>query len=187
MSVKRNFSGQVMVPDNQKALHANEQVGISADTLTAEENFSNRLLEAHRGILQRIMPSAADREVESFKSNLLRIQATSRIEIFQQYKEFQRQSLKDALDSMLINGKTKLRRETAQFFIVQQRELANEVMQIAEDFFIEFEQQLAMADQTKNELIRDKKVQMLQTFIDQFTQSVGLLTERFSDIIKEGV
>ena len=133
------------------------------------------------------MPSDTDREIENFKSNLLKIQAKSRIDIFQQYKEFQRQSLKDALDSLLINGKTKLRRETAEFFIVQQRELADEVMRIAEEFFIDFEHQLEMAEQTKSELIRAKKIQMLETFIDQFTQAVALLTERFSDIIKEGV
>ena len=71
--------------------------------------------------------------------------------------------------------------------IVQQSELAKEVVQIAEEFLNNFEQQLERAEQTKNALIREKKIQMLETLIEQFTQAVTLLTERFSDIIKEGV
>ena len=187
MSLTRKRSDQPVHLNDQKSLKANNQVGVSTSQLQMEDSFSNKLLETHRGILSRLIPSAADEEIEKFKSTLVEIQAESRLDLFRQYKEFQRQSLKDALDALLVKGKIGLRGETTEFFTTQYRELESAVTQIVSDFLNDYEQKLEAAEETKNEFIKKKKIQMLENRIEEFTQAVDLLMERFSDIIKEGV
>ena len=145
------------------------------------------MLEAHRGILSKLIPSEADRKIEKFKSDLIETQAASRLELFRQHKEFQRQALKDALDSLLSNGKIRLRGETAKFFTTQYRELDRSVKQIVDDFLEDCEKRFEDAEATKHALIRKKKEEMIEKRIEEFTQAVDILMARFSAIIKEGV
>ena len=187
ISVMRKRSSELVVLNEKKTLQSNNQVGISTDELKAVEHFSNNILETHRGILSRLMPSEADSQVEKFKASLIEIQATSRLDLFRQYKEFQRQSLKDALDVLLVRGKEELRGETTKSFAFHHSELAKEVTELVDEFLEEFEQKLEKAEETKNEKIRETRIQMLNNRIAEFTQTVDLLMERFSDIIKEGV
>ena len=187
MSFLRKQSGELAPLNDQQASKSHSQVGVSAGQLRTEESFSNKILETHRGILARLIPSDADKEIEKFKANLIETQATSRLELFRQYKEFQRQSLRDALDALLIKGKIGLRGETAEFFATQYRELETSVTQIASDFMDDCEKRLEAAESTKNELIKKKRIQMVENRIEEFTQAVEILMARFSDIIKEGV
>ena len=187
MSFSRKQSGEFAPVIEQKISKSHSQVGVSAGQLQTEESFSNKILETHRGILSRLMPSAADKEIEEFKADLIKTQATSRLELFRQYKEFQRQSLRDALDALLVKGKIGLRGETAEFFATQYRELETSVTQIVNDFLDDCEKRLEDAESTKNELIREKRIQMVENRIEEFTQAVEILMARFSDIIKEGV
>ena len=183
----RKRSNQLVTLNDKKGLQTNSQVAVTTNQLTAEEDFSNRLLEAHRGILQRLWPSEADKEIEKLRSSLVEIQATSRVELFRQYKEFQCQSLRDVLDALLVKGKGELRGDTTREFAVHQAELATEIADLQEDFFEDFEQRLEKAEQTKSKRIREAKERMLNDRIDEFERVVGILMRRFSDIIEEGV
>ena len=118
---------------------------------------------------------------------MIETQATSRLELFRQHKEFQRQALKDALDNLLSNGKAQLRGDTTEFFVTRYRELESTVNQIATDFLNDCEQRFKEVEATKNELIKKKKEEMIENRIEEFTQAVQLLMARFSDITKEGV
>lgn len=187
MSLLRKKSGELTPSNDQNALKTESQVGVSLGQLQAEDSFSNAMLEAHRGILSKLMPSEADRKIEKFKSDLIETQATSRLELFRQHKEFQRQALKDALDNLLSNGKTQLRGETTEFFTTQYRELERSVTQIVNDFLKDCEKRFEDAEATKHALIRKKKEEMIENRIEEFTQAVNILMARFSDIIKEGV
>ena len=180
-------SGALASIDDQQKLKTENQVGTSIGQLQAEDSFSNTMLEAHRGILSKLMPSEADRKIEKFKSDLIEKQAESRLERFRQHKEFQRQALRDALDALLINGKIGLRGETAEYFTTQYRELESTLTQIVTDFLNDCEKRLEEAEATKHELIRKTKEQMINNRIQEFTEAVNLLLSRFSDIVKEGV
>ena len=183
----RKRSNQLVTVKDKKGLQANNQVAVSTNQLIAEDDFSNRLLEAHRGILQRLWPSEADKEIEKLRSSVVGIQATSRIELFRQYKEFHCQSLRDVLDAQLVKGKKELRGDTTREFAVHQAELATEIADLQENFFEDFEQRLEKAEQTKNKRIREAKVRMLNDRIEEFERVVGVLMARFSEIIEEGV
>ena len=187
MSFSRKKSSELEPLSDQKVLKSHSQVGVSAGQLQTEESFSNKILETHRGILARLMPSEADKAIEKFKSDLIETQATSRLELFRQYKEFQRQSLRDTLDALLAKGKIGLRGETAEFFATQYRELETSVTQIVNDFLDDCEKRLEDAESSKNELIKKRKIQIVENRIEEFTQAVDILMARFSDIIKEGV
>ena len=187
MSFSRKKSGEFAPLIEQEASKSHSQVGVSAGQLQTEESLSNKILETHRGILNRLMPSEADKVIEKFKSDLLETQATSRLELFRQYKEFQRQSLRDALDALLVKGKIGLRGETTEFFATQYRELESTVMQILSEFLNDCEKRLEEAEATKHEVIRKTKEQMIMNRMQEFAEAVNLLLARFSDIIKEGV
>ena len=187
MSFSRKKSGELTPSNDQNALKTENQVGVSLGQLQAEDSFSNTMLEAHRGILSKLIPSEADRKIEKFKSDLIETQAMSRLELFRQHKEFQRQALKDALDNLLSNGKTRLRGETTEFFTTQYRELERSVTQIVDEFLKDCEKRFEDAEATKHALIRKKKEEMIENRIEEFTQAVNILMARFSDIIKEGV
>ena len=187
MSFPRKKSGALTPLEDQQKLKPENQVGVSMSQLQAEDSFSNTMLEAHRGILSKLMPSEADRKVEKFKATLIEKQAESRLELFRQHKEFQRQALRDALDALLVNGKIGLRGETAEYFTTQYRELESTLTQIVTDFLNDCEKRFEEAESTKHELIRKTKEQMINNRIQEFTEAVNLLLTRFSDIVKEGV
>ena len=187
MSFPRKKSGELAPLDDQQAVKAEHQVGTSFSQLLAEDSFSNAMLESHRGILSKLIPSEADRKIEKFKSTLIERQAESRLELFRQHKEFQRQSLRDALDALLVEGKIGLRGKTAEFYTTQYRELESSVMQILNEFLNDCEERFEEAEATKHEMIRKTKEQMITKRIQEFTEAVNLLLARFSDIIKEGV
>ena len=187
MSILRKNSGELTPSNDQNVLKTENQVGVSVDQLQAEDSFSNTMLEAHRGILSKLMPSEADRRIEKFKSDLIETQATSRLELFRQHKEFQRQALKDALDNLLSNGKTRLRGETTEYFTTQYHELNRSVTQIVDEFLRDCEKRLEDAEATKHTLIKKKKEEMIEKRIEEFTQAVNILMARFSAITKEGV
>ena len=187
MSFPPKKSGELAPLNDQQPVKAENQVGVSVAQLKAEDSFSNTMLEAHRGILSKLMPSEADRKIEKFKSDLIETQAESRLELFRQHKEFQRQSLRDTLDALLAKGKIGLRGETAEFFATQYRELETSVTQIVNDFLDDCEKRLEDAESSKNELIKKRRIQMIENRIEEFTRAVDILMARFSDIIKEGV
>ena len=187
MSFFRKKPGELAPLNDQHPLKAENQVGISFAQLKVEDSFSNAMIEAHRGILSKLMPSEADRKIEKFKSDLIETQAESRLELFRQHKEFQRQSLRDALDALLVNGKIGLRGETTKYFTTQYQELEGSVMQIYNEFLNDCEKRFEEAEATKHETIRKTKEQMITKRIEEFTEAVNLLLARFSDIIKEGV
>ena len=187
MSFSRKKSGELAPVNDEQAVKAEHQVGTSFSQLLAEDSFSNAMLEAHRGILSKLMPSEADRKIEKFKATLIESQAESRLELFRQHKEFQRQSLRDALDALLAEGKMGLRGKTTAVFTTQYRELEKSVTQILQEFFDDCEQRFEEAEATKHELIRKTKEQMIAKRIEEFTETVNLLMARFSDIVKEGV
>ena len=187
MSFLRKKPGELAPLDDQQAVKAEHQVGTAFAQLKAEDSFSNTMLESHRGILSKLMPSEADRKIEKFKATLIETQAESRLELFRQHKEFQRQSLRDALDALLVNGKIGLRGETTEYFTTQYRELERSVMQIFNEFLSDCEKRFEEAEATKHEMIRKTKEQMITKRIEEFTEAVNLLLARFSDIIKEGV
>ena len=187
MSFLSKKSGELTPVNDQQPLKAENQVGVSVAQLNAEDSFSNTMLEAHRGILSKLMPSEADRKIEKFKASLIEMQAESRLELFRQHKEFQRQSLRDALDALLVEGKIGLRGKTAEFYTTQYRELERSVMQILNEFLNDCEKRFEEAEATKHEVIRKTKEQMITNRIQEFTEAVNLLLTRFSDIIKEGV
>ena len=120
-------------------------------------------------------------------ATLIESQAESRLELFRQHKEFQRQSLRDALDALPAEGKMGLRGKTTAVFTTQYRELERSVMQILQEFFDDCEKRFAEAEATKHEMIRKTKEQMITKRIEEFTETVNLLMARFSDIVKEGV
>ena len=187
MSFPRKKSGELAPLNDQQAVKAENQVGTSFSQLLAEDSFSNAMLEAHRGILSKLIPSEADREIEKFRSTLIKRQAESRLELFRQHKELQRQSLKDALEALLAEGKMGLRGKTTEVFTTQYRELERSVMQILNEFLNDCEKRFEEAEATKHELIRKTKEQMITNRIQEFTEAVNLLLARFSDIVKEGV
>ena len=187
MSFSRKKSGELAPLNDQQAVKAEHQVGTSFGQLLAEDSFSNAMLESHRGILSKLIPSEADRKIEKFKSTLIERQAESRLELFRQHKEFQRQSLRDALDALLVKGKIELRGKTAEFYTTQYRELESAVMEILNEFLNDCEKRFEEAEATKHEMIRKTKEQMITNRIQEFTEAVNLLLARFSDIVKEGV
>ena len=187
MSFSRKKSGELTPLNDRQAAKAEHQVGASISQLLAEDSFSNAMLESHRGILSKLIPSEADRKIAEFKSTLVERQAESRLELFRQHKEFQRQSLRDALDALLVKGKIEVRGKTAEFYTTQYRELESAVTQILNEFLDDCEKRFKEAEATKHKLIRQTKEQMITNRIQEFTEAVDLLLTRFSDIIKEGV
>ena len=187
MSFPPKNSGDLAPLNNQESANAEDQVGVSVSQLQAEDSLSNAMLEAHRGILSKLMPSEADRRVEKFKSDLMEKQAESRLELFRQHKEFQRQALKDALEALLAQGKMGLRGKTTEAFTTQYRELERSVRQIHNEFLKDCEERFKDAEATQHELIKKTKEQMIRNRIEEFSNAVNLLMARFSEIVKEGV
>ena len=68
MSFSRKQSSE-LAPLSDQRFGVHNQVGISAGQLRTEESFSNKILETHRGILARLIPSEADKEIEKFKAD----------------------------------------------------------------------------------------------------------------------
>jgi hypothetical protein len=154
----------------------------------ADGEFTNRLSDRRRGLLQRLWPDASEKTVAEYEARMLEQAAEAKIEGFRMYVEFQRQAVKEALDGYLQTGKVRLRKEQAEFFEYHARDLQQRVNGSTSEYFLEMERRLADLEESNiRPSLRARMERMLDQRVDEFENTITLLMARFASIPQEGV
>ena len=113
------------------------------------------------------------------------IQAMSRTESLRMLKEFQRQSLAEMFNTMLVRGKNQLRGETTIIFTESLMNLQSQIDDITIEYFdkvIENQERIALV---KDQGIRERMERMQIRRMDEFEEAVDKLMEDFKNIISD--
>lgn len=143
------------------------------------------LKEAHW--MLRIFPNEIDREKMRYQTEVFKIKAESEYALFKMHREAMKQSFKEALDTLLMNGKVKTRQDRIMFFTEKAKELEEHVMQKIEEFMLITNQRYERLTEIKHERLIELEGIAINQSIDNFYGSIETLMDQFHNIVDEGV
>lgn len=157
------------------------------EKLDQNDSIAGRVLLKERHWMMRIFPDRADIERAKYEAQLVQLQAKSEYDLIKMHKEAMKQAFKEALDTLLINGKTKTRKERAEFFTYNAEELQNNIDEIRTKFMDRMEKRLDRLATIRNDRLRQREEDALMTSIDHFYESIDKMIKNFHAIVDEGV
>jgi len=163
-----------------------KQESINQD-LQKQEAFGQEILDRKLTLFRKIFPSATDKKVEEYKVKLITTLSDGKLENVRMVKEFERQVLKEALDSILTQGKVETRKRKAEFFALHTRDLQTKIMNLTDEYWDEILIKKAELEKIKDHEIQARKKKQLVKRMDEFEHIIDTLMDEFKNIINEGV
>lgn len=163
-----------------------KQESINQD-LQKQEAFGQEILDRKVTLFRKIFPTATDKKVEEYKVKLVSTLSNGKLENVRMVKEFERQVLKEALDSVLTQGKVETRKRKAEFFALHTRDLQSKIITLTDEYWDEIIIKKAELEKVKDPEIRDRKHKQLSKRMDEFEHIIDTLMDEFKNIINEGV
>jgi hypothetical protein len=176
---KRKFSE--IQKKNDDVLRTDE---ISNNT-TKRDAFTDSILNQQVELHKRVFPNKSTKEIIEYQSNLLKQRANANLEGHRMLYEFQRQSVKTALDAVLMQGKQKVISETNSSFLNQMEEMASNLLSIVNRNEKSLEAEFLNLDNMKIPEMRETKRELLLELNGRFHVEMVELLDRYKKIKDE--
>ena len=143
------------------------------------------LNEAHW--MTRIFPSKTDFEKGKYQAEIFKLKAEAEYDLIKMHREAMRQSFKEALDTMLMNGKVKTRKDRIEFFTHHAKELEKTMINALDEFIQVTNARYERLKTLKHELQIELEGEAIKLSINHFYKSIATMQEDFHRIVEEGV
>lgn len=149
------------------------------------DQFTDALLNQQIEFHQTIFPNKTTKEILNYQTKLLKQRAEANLEGHRMLFEFQRQSVKTALDAVLIRGKQKVIKETNISFLDELESMSTQLMSIVNRNDKSLEAEFENLDKMKIPEMRDEKKKLLLALNGKFHIEMLELISRYQKIKDE--
>lgn len=172
------------IEDKNSEISKTEQ---ATKEIAEQDEFTSHLLNQQIGVYQRWFPNDAEKRIIEFQSNLIKQKADSKLENHRMFYEFQRQTIKETFDAVLIQGKGTVRKNTSNVFALQLSELEGNLLRLSDEHDKTMDAAFDKLETIKAKPVRDKKEQFLLNLTDKFLVDFEKLLDRYRSILDETV
>ncbi len=153
--------------------------------ISIRDEFTDAILSQQVEFHKTIFPSKSTKEIIAYQSKLLKQRADANLEGHRMLYEFQRQSIKTALDAVLMQGKQKVISQTNASFLDQMEVMSTNLMSIVNRSNISLEVEFLKLSKMKIKEMRESKKELLLALNGKFHREMIELIERYQRIKDE--
>lgn len=172
----------------QKAQNENSQIAKTQQItkeIAEQDEITGKLLNQQVSFIKSVFPTKADKKILEFQNKLVEQKANAKLESHRMFYEFQRQTIKETLDAVLIEGKGFVRSRTSSVFALQLSELEDNLRKLSDTHDVKMDEAFEKLDSIKAKPVRDKKEQFLLSLNDSFIEDLKKLLNRYRQILDE--
>ncbi len=101
--------------------------------------------------------------------------------------EMRLQSFREACNQVLVDGKTRLRRQRLEYFTRTYAEVERHINQLTGEFLDELDERFGRIARFRSPVLRDREQQRLERRMDDFLQTFDRLMANFANILDEQI
>lgn len=152
-----------------------------------QQKIMNEIISHETHWMLRIFPTRVDMERMKYKVNVFKLQAESDYTMTKMHRDAMHQAFREALETMLINGKVKTRKERAEYFAQQATTLEQSFTHAIGQFMEVSQQRLERLTRINHAQLMELEKNAIEQSMDLFYGSLENMKNRFHDILKETV
>ena len=152
-----------------------------------QDELTDNLLKQFIPVMRTYFPSKTERAILEHRKKLIAQGSKSKLELIKMYQEFQRQSIKEAMDTMLMEGKSTLRQKNSSMFSKRFNELKKDISALVEEHEKDMREAFTALEKETIAYLRKSKENYLMHVNEVFMNSMKRLLSEYDKIAKEGV
>lgn len=172
---------------NKQDITRPESSPIVRRPLEETDNYVEEHLERERTLWQKVFPDKQRRYIEQAKRKAVRSHYEHQHQVLQIAHEARLQEIKEIYNDFLVKGKTKIRKEQAEFFQVQFETLVTNISNKSQSFGERINEAYLKLDNIKVETLRKHQEQLIESITGDYYETVDKLIKNFRKILDEEI
>jgi len=164
-----------------------EGTPIVKKVLTETDGYVEDHQDRERSLAQRMFPDRQQRQIDLARKKSVRAHYDHQFQVLQITYEARLQEIKEIYNDFLVKGKTKIRKEQAEFFQHQFETLVTNISTKSQEFGERVDMACEQLDKLKAEFLKQKQEQLIQDIVDSYYETVDKLIQNFRKILDEEI
>lgn len=172
---------------NKQDITRPENSPIVRRPLEETDSYVEEHLDRERTLWQKVFPDKQRRYIELAKRKAVRSHYEHQHQVLQIAHEARLQEIKEIYNDFLVKGKTKIRKEQAEFFQMQFETLVTNISTKSQSFGERINDAYLKLDNIKVEALRKRQEQLIESIIGDYYETVDKLVKNFRKILDEEI
>ncbi len=143
--------------------------------------------DRERTLIQRMFPDQQQRHIDVARRKAIRAHYEHQNQVLHIAYEARLQEIKEIYNDFLVKGKTKIRKEQAEFFQHQFETLMTNISTKSQEFGERVNTACDQLAKLKVDFLKQKQEQLIQDIVDNYYETVDKLIQNFRKILDEEI